>query len=719
MATDLEKLMLTHYTDNEIHVTPEQKFILDQEIGSLMEGFTLIQSDFAYVDTILANAIASESIFADFIDTELLEADKILASTIEATYLYTMHMDAEVANITSLFANYATIENLTATRAEIDVLLADYIKADSIIANDLSASTILADAATISSLLSFNISTEGLASLRITSDQIVVADGFINDAMIMELSANKIKAGSIYTNLVNIVSESGNLGIMDNTIQIKDDMDTTRVQIGKDADEDYSMYVWDAAGNLMFDATGLHADGIKHPIIRDDMVSDLANISGHKLNIESVITEINDGSTTLKSSKIYFDEDEQTLDVKLGSITSLVDDAASEVSTLRTDVQVAQGSINTIISETDMATIEGLGTTFYEQYNTTKSTVDSWEVSLGNQETTFPGLINSVKTNNAKISATPEAISAVLTSEYMDTLGTIQAIKTSIALTQGAIEAKVSKNGVIAAINLEPGTAKIYASKINLVGAVTVLSDLSGKLGTITAGTINGVTINSTTINSTDINGGTITGTTIKTNDTGFIDRLELSGNELTAYGITPIAPTALKTMAITGTGISFYNNDYDALEEHVGRLFAYEHKLQIDGNVKFRKNVEVTGDVSVAGWVKTSSGKNYVYLYASGTNWKQYSDGTMVVEVSKSVSGSISKVWGSLYYLTVGSISFPRTFIGTPSVTFTNTSGRGVMFGYTIVNPSSINTVELYRPDADTQSYTYSFKVRAVGIWR
>lgn len=330
MATDLEKLMLTHYTDNQIHVTPEQRYLLDQGIGDLIDGYTVIQSDLAQVDTILADAIASESIYADFIDTNLLEANKLFAAAIEATYLYANHMDAEVANVISLFANYATIENLTAQRADIDVLLAGYIRASDIIANNLKASQILADSAEIGALLSYSISAEGLASIRVTSEQLVVADGFINDAMIMDLSADKIKSGSIYTNLVDIISENGNLSIMDNTIQIKDSASTPRVQIGKDANADYNMYVWDVDGNLMFDATGIHAEGIKQPIIRNDMVSDLANISGHKLNIESVVTEINDGTATLKSSKIYFDEDGQSLDIKFGSLTSFVTTTGQE-----------------------------------------------------------------------------------------------------------------------------------------------------------------------------------------------------------------------------------------------------------------------------------------------------------------------------------------------------------------------------------------------------
>ena len=140
---------------------------------------------------------------------------------------------------------------------------------------------------------------------------------------------------------------------------------------------------------------------------------------------------------------------------------------------------------------------------------------------------------------------------------------------------------------------------------------------------------------------------------------------------------------------------------------------------LRVVGAMDITGSMDIAGDIRVAGWVKTNSGKNYVYLYDSGTNWKQYSDGTMVVEVSKSAYGSINTVWGSLYYLSMGAISFPKTFVGTPSVTFTNTSGRGFMFGYTGATSSTVNTVELYRPVADTQSYTYSFTVRAVGRWQ
>lgn len=63
-------------------------------------------------------------------------------------------------------------------------------------------------------------------------------------------------------------------------------------------------------------------------------------------------------------------------------------------------------------------------------------------------------------------------------------------IERSITETEQGLQLKVSYNDIISAINLSPETIEILASKINLVGAVTVLSDITGDLGTITAGTM-------------------------------------------------------------------------------------------------------------------------------------------------------------------------------------------------------------------------------------
>lgn len=67
--------------------------------------------------------------------------------------------------------------------------------------------------------------------------------------------------------------------------------------------------------------------------------------------------------------------------------------------------------------------------------------------------------------------------------------------ESQIAQQADEIDLRVTKDGIIAAINLSPETIQIQASNINLVGAVTVLSDITGDLGDIIAGRIFGIEI--------------------------------------------------------------------------------------------------------------------------------------------------------------------------------------------------------------------------------
>ncbi len=126
-----------------------------------------------------------------------------------------------------------------------------------------------------------------------------------------------------------MIIPSGNLVINDNTIQIRD-ANRVRVQIGKDASNDYSMSVWDSSGKLMFDARGLKADAIKDSIIRNDMISTNANIDGSKLNINSVVSSINQGSSLLKASKVQIDGVAQTLEVAFNVLKTQADGTKSQ-----------------------------------------------------------------------------------------------------------------------------------------------------------------------------------------------------------------------------------------------------------------------------------------------------------------------------------------------------------------------------------------------------
>ncbi|OSB07979.1 hypothetical protein B2H97_16045 [Paraclostridium bifermentans] len=232
---------------------------------------------------------------------------------LNATNVIIVELQAKKANIDDLNATNAIITELKATKADIKDLQA----------TNANITNLNSDLANIKTLVNGNLSSENIQAGGITSDKLTIANGFITNAMIDNLDVSKVNAGDISTNKFRITSNSGNMLIADNTIQIRDSA-RVRVQIGKDASNDYNMYIWDYKGNLMFDATGLKANGIKDKIIRNEMISDNANIDGNKLNITSVVSSINNGSTTIKSSKIQIDGTNQTLDVSFNSLKTEV-----------------------------------------------------------------------------------------------------------------------------------------------------------------------------------------------------------------------------------------------------------------------------------------------------------------------------------------------------------------------------------------------------------
>ncbi|MCD7919242.1 MAG: hypothetical protein LUG45_04080 [Clostridiales bacterium] len=230
------------------------------------------------------------------------------------------------ANITSLQAAAAQMETAIIGKAEVSDLTAATANIDAL----------TADLASLNSLLAGNIGTGTVQTVHLTADNVVIDDAIITDAMIADLSASKLTAGTIYTDHVTIQSESGNLYITDNTIQIQDGNDIVRVQIGEDEAGDYNLYLWDAAGNLLWDAGGLYAAGIHDGIIRDVAVADDANISGYKIDTATMTSALNEyGELVVNAAQITIDD--ITLDYKLTTMTTATAeaqaaaDAAAEV----------------------------------------------------------------------------------------------------------------------------------------------------------------------------------------------------------------------------------------------------------------------------------------------------------------------------------------------------------------------------------------------------
>lgn len=392
------------------------------------------------------NATINGKLTAYQADIEELRADKIDATAVEAKYATIESLNATNADITNLEADYAdfksaTADNLTAINAEIDDLDATYativqLDAEKARITDLEATRLTADSAEIKNLQAdvADIDTLIFGSASGTTIQSSFANAVIaqlgnaqiKSAMIDSLSASKIAAGDILTNNVRVLSEDGKLLISDETIQISDDA-RVRVQIGKDASNDYSINVWDASGKLMFSKGGITDAAIKDAIIRDDMVSDTANIKASKLDISSLFTEINNSTETINSNKVLIDTDAGTLDVAFTKMSSDIDDISEEVTTQGTALSVVQGQISSKvwledIKETDLGEVEESITTLESQYSALNQTVSGISATVGQHTTQIAN-----KADNSTVTAVSNKVTQVETN--------LEGFKTSVSNT--------------------------------------------------------------------------------------------------------------------------------------------------------------------------------------------------------------------------------------------------------------------------------------------
>lgn len=350
-------------------------------------------------------------------EVEILVADRVS----------TKELDAEVARIDELIAGKATIEDLEATNAKIDNLDVgdlnainaeiENLKANKAEIGDLTATNATigildAKVANIDTLVNGNLTSDNILSFNITSKNTTMEDAFIKDAMIDRITANKIMSGTIDTNNVVIQSTDGSMLLQGNILQMKDESGKVRIQIGKDTGGNFTFVLYDETGKgVLIDEEGIKSsDAIADGLIVDAKVADNANISGSKLDIASVITEVNeDNSTTIKSSKIYLNEQNQSLEVAFNSLKSQVEtiqditingDLSSiveQVQSNTTKIEANKEGINTLVAENvirteEISDLEGelqqVNTTLSNKYASLEQNINGFKTTVSDTYTT-------------------------------------------------------------------------------------------------------------------------------------------------------------------------------------------------------------------------------------------------------------------------------------------------------------------------------------------
>ena len=315
------------------------------------------------IDTVIANN-------AEFVNTKtkVLEVEQsMMAAEAKIGTLETTTLKSAEAEIT-----YATIESLKSLSGEFADLKATDFEAIKASVKDLNV-----DVEKVNTLLFGSATGTTITTDFANSVVSVIGNAQITSAMIKDLAFDKLTGIDINTTVMNVHSEDGKSTWKDNTIQISD-KDRVRIQLGKDAAGDYNIYIWDKDGKLMFDPLyGVQEAGIKKAIIRNDMVSDNAAISGKKLDIDSVFSVMNaDKSNTFNASKIHVDTTDQTLESTFQTINNYVSGGSEAWGS--TMLQ-AKTFIEHKLWWTD---IDEEGNSVKSKFNDVKTTLDSFKIDM-------------------------------------------------------------------------------------------------------------------------------------------------------------------------------------------------------------------------------------------------------------------------------------------------------------------------------------------------
>ena len=402
--------------------------------------------------------ITSPSVSSNTVNTVVGSAvgDKFTIVNSQIENLVAKDSYLENAYIENTTAVNSKIENLEATDSRIENSVVENFNVVNGVVQDLKATNadievLNADFAEIKTLVNGNLTSDNILAFKITADKVTMEDAFIKDAMIDSISAAKINAGRINTSAVTIGSEDGGMLITGSTQQFTDRNGNVRIQIGKDSTGDFTfiLYGEDGQGQII-NQNGITATAIGDGLIVNNMINNNAAISGSKLDISSVITQINnDNSTTIQSSKIYLDGQSQSLEVAFNSLKTQVDTiqdvtidgdltaVIEQVQSNTTKIEANASSISTLISEdsvikkqvTDLEknVIES-SKTLNSKYTSLNQSLEGFKTSVADTYATI-STVNDLSTNlstnysttstmNSAIEQTANQISASVSSTY-------------------------------------------------------------------------------------------------------------------------------------------------------------------------------------------------------------------------------------------------------------------------------------------------------------
>ncbi|PWX21656.1 hypothetical protein [Clostridium perfringens] len=374
--------------------------------------------------------------------------------------LYTDDLTAIRADIVTLNSQKANIVELNSIKADLQQAIIGKANITDLNAAVGKINVLESKTASIENALNKNLTAENIATGAITAGSGIIAEGAIGDAEISSLSVNKLKVGDITTSKHRIVSADGTIEIVGNQILINRN-NVNRVILGEyrktDSTTDYGLLIRGKDGKtIMLDSDGVHNAGITNGAIDNNKVADNANISGNKLDINSVIREVNThGTETIKGTKVTVGD--RTLDVELSTQNNTITEHSKELSSQKASLTALD---NALKFKVDSQTFNQSTTTINNNINRAK------EEAINSSNSHADSKVNEAL-NNAK---------AFVNSEITNVNTHLNKNTSEINILKGQIESKVSQSDIDKSIHLNKKITISADVKANKVGKIRFYS---------------------------------------------------------------------------------------------------------------------------------------------------------------------------------------------------------------------------------------------------
>lgn len=564
--------------------------------GALIENATINNAHIKdlHADKITAGVLDADRIGANSITANKIEANAITTDKLAANIITSNHIQS--GTITSGHIQSGTIESGHIKAGAIE---SDHIKSNSINSNHIQANT---------------IQSEHIQTGAITAGSGIIAEGAIGSAQISSLDAAKIEAGTIDTSKVTIQGANGHLRLKGNRMQVfqgTGNQAKERVSVG-DVNGDGSVYGLRVRGTdgqtILLDENGVKSEGITDGSITNDKISDDANIDGSKLNINSVVSKINeDGTETIQGTKIEVDG--TTLNTKLSTITTKQTEDSERITQAQSQITANTNAIKLKVDEQTYTTDKKDMTSKLEK-NTSEISAMKGQIALKveqtdieNAKSEMEGVIDTkVDSAKSEIKVTTDAISQNV-SNLSQTVSTKADGSTVSSLNSKVSSLETSVNGISGKVTSLEKTTTTLGTRVDT--ANTNASSALNKANSATTTANNAQnTANTNKSNITDLQGEV---STVKSN---------VASLEVTTSGISQKVSSVESTTATLSGKVDTANSNATNALNTANSTNTKLNNLQIGGRNLIRKanviqnNSTATFNESTKTWtIKASAG--------------------------------------------------------------------------------------------------------------